>query len=93
MSDDELDLVMVRAVLGDLQRDFREDPFFAELFATRATGFLAATGSVRAEEFSAVSAEAMAWSWQGLCELLGVPTSSRVDDLEELLDRSDRYPG
>ena len=81
----------VREILGDLQRDHREEPLFAELFATRATGFIAATGASRAATFSDVSVEQMTWSWQGLCELLGLPTDVDVADLEDLLDLSPVY--
>ena len=89
----ELDLGVVREVLRDLQRDHREEPFFAELFATRSTGFIAATGAARAETFSAVSTEQMTHSWDGLCALLGVDRDVDVADLEELLDLSDTYEG
>jgi len=73
----ELDLTVVREVLRDLQRDHREEPFFAELFATRATGFIAATGAARAETLSDVSIEQMTHSWDGLCALLDVPRAVR----------------
>lgn len=93
MSADDLDLAVVREVLRDLQRDHREEPFFAELFSTRATGFLAATGAARDGSLSAVSVEEMTHSWDGLCALLGVPRDSDVADLEELLDLSETYGG
>ena len=86
-----MDLGRVREVLRDLQRDHREEPFFAELFATRATGFIAATGAARADTFSDVSIEQMTHSWQGLCILLDVPEDIDVDDLDELLDASPSY--
>jgi hypothetical protein len=87
----EPDLTVVREVLRDLQRDHREEPFFAELFSTRATGFIAATGAARAETFSEVSIEQMTHSWDGLCDLLGVARDVDVADLEQLLDLSDAY--
>jgi hypothetical protein len=93
VTDNGLDLVVVREVLRDLQRDYREDPFFADLFSTRATGFLAATGAARAESLSAVSVAEMTHSWQGLCERLGVPHDVEVADLDELLELSDVYDG
>lgn len=86
-----MDMGQVREVLRDLQRDHREEPFFAELFATRATGFIAATGAARAESFSDVSVEQMTHSWQGLCTLLDVPEDIQVDDLDDLLDASPTY--
>ena len=89
----EIDISVVREVLRDLQRDHREEPFFAELFSTRATGFIAATGAARAETFSAVSIEAMTHSWVGLCALLDVPSDVDVADLDELLDLSTTYDG
>jgi hypothetical protein len=86
-----IDIGLVREVLRDLQRDHREEPFFAELFATRATGFIAATGAARAETLSAVSVEQMTYSWEGLCALLEVPVDVDASDLEDLLDRSPTY--
>jgi hypothetical protein len=86
-----MDMGHVREVLRDLQRDHREEPFFAELFATRATGFIAATGAARAESFSDVSIEQMTHSRQGLCALLDVPEDIDVDDLDDLLDASPTY--
>jgi hypothetical protein len=86
-----MDMGQVREVLRDLQRDHREEPFFAELFATRATGFIAATGAARAESLSDVSIEQMTHSWQGLCALLDVPEDIAVDDLDDLLEASPTY--
>jgi hypothetical protein len=86
-----MDMGQVREVLRDLQRDHREEPFFAELFATRATGFIAATGAARAESFSDVSIEQMTHSWQGLCTLLDVSEDIEVDDLDDLLEASPTY--
>jgi hypothetical protein len=87
------DIGRVREVLRDLQRDHREEPFFAELFSTRATGFIAATGAARAETFSDVSIEQMTYSWEGLCALLAVSPDVRATDLEDLLDQSPTYDG
>jgi hypothetical protein len=87
----EPDLDLVREILRDLQRDYREDPFFVELFSTRGSGFIAATGAARAEGLSEVSVEAMLFSWDGLCALLEVDRDADVAELDDLLELSDVY--
>lgn len=88
-----LNLTTVCEILRDLQRDCREEPFFKDLFASRASGFIAASSAVRPELMSAISVEQVEWSWAGLCELLDVPLDVDVDSLDDLLDVSDAYSG
>lgn len=88
---DDLDLAVVCSILRDLQRDHREEPFFAELFAARGPGFLAASSAVSADRLTPVSVEHITGAWDGLTALLGVPRDLVVDDLEQLLDESPTY--
>lgn len=90
---DDLDLAVVCEVLRDLQRDHREEPFFAEVFAVRGAGFLAASSAVSVERLSDVSVEHITGAWDAVCALLGLPRDVRVEDLEELLDESPTYDG
>lgn len=78
-------------ILRELQRGLREDPFFAEVFGSRDTGFRAASSGVQWEAMSEVSREQVEWSWAGVCELLGVPVDIDVDDIDDLLDASTTY--
>jgi hypothetical protein len=78
-------------MLRELQRDYREDPFFAELFKTRSAGFIAASSAIKPELMSDISVEQVEWSWVGLCEQLDVPSDTGVETLEDLLDLSDQY--
>ena len=87
----DLDLAQICDVLKELQRGFREDPFFAELFGTRDTGFRAASSGVAPEALSDISREQIEWTWQGLCDLLGVPIDVDVEDLDDLLDQSTTF--
>ena len=74
---DQPDLAVVCEVLRDLQRDHREEPFFAELFAVRGPGFLAASSAVSVDRLTPVSIEHITAAWDGLTALLGVPSCSR----------------
>lgn len=85
------DLAVVCAILRDLQRDHREEPFFAELFAVRGPGFLAASSAVSADRLTPVSVEHITGAWDGLTSLLGVPRDIEVEELEDLLDESPTY--
>jgi hypothetical protein len=91
--DDAMDMDMVCEILRELQRGFREDPFFAELFGSRDTGFRAASSGVAPEAMSDVSREQIAWTWAGLCERLGVPVDIEVEDIDDLLETSPTYTG
>lgn len=90
---DDLDLAVVCGILRDLQRDHREEPFFAELFAVRGPGFLAASSAVSADRLTPVSVDHITGAWDGLVALLGVDRGIEVEDLEDLLDASPTYPG
>lgn len=90
---DQPDLAVVCEVLRDLQRDHREEPFFAELFAVRGPGFLAASSAVSVDRLTPVSIEHVTAAWDGLTALLGVPSDVEVEDLEQLLDESPAYDG
>lgn len=85
------DLDVVCDLLRELQRSHREDPFFAELFGSRDTGFRAASSGVKPEALSDVSREQIEWTWIGLCELLQVPSDVDVDEVDDLLDASAVY--
>lgn len=87
------DLATKAEILRELQRSLREDPFFAELFGTRDTGFRAASSGVAVEAMSDISVEQIEWSWLGLCELLEVPSDTDVESVDDLLDLSERYSG
>ena len=86
-------LSVVCEVLRDLQRDHREEPFFAELFSVRGAGFLAASSAVSVDRLTPVSIEHITGAWDGLTALLGVPGDVEVEDLEQLLDESSVYDG
>ena len=88
---DYADLAVVCEVLRDLQRDHREEPYFAEVFAARGAGFLAASGAVSVDRLSAVSVGHITLAWHALCDLLGVPPDIEVEDLDQLLDESPTY--
>jgi hypothetical protein len=81
----------VCGVLRELQRDYREDPFVAELFKVRSAGFIAASSAIKPELMSDISVEQAEWSWVGLCEVLDVPVDTEVDSLEDLFDLSELY--
>jgi hypothetical protein len=81
----------ISEILRELQRGLREDPFFAELFGSRDTGFRAASSGVRGDALSDISREQIEWTWAGLCELLQVPVDIEVDDVDELLELSPVY--
>ena len=87
------DLATKRDILRELQRSLREDPFFADLFGSRDTGFRAASAGVAVDAMSDISIEQIEWSWQGLCECLGVPVDSDVETVDDLLDLSETYSG
>ena len=87
----DLDLAQICDVLKELQRGFREDPFFAELFGTRDTGFRAASSGVAPEALSDISREQIEWTWLGLCDLLGVSIDVDIEDLDDLLDQSTTF--
>lgn len=87
------DLATKCEILKELQRNLREDPFFADLFGSRDTGFRAASSGVSTEAMTDVSVEQVEWSWAGLCELLEVPVDVDVADVDELLEISDVYEG
>lgn len=91
MNDDQLAIIC--EILRDLQRNNREEPFFADLFGSRDTGFRAASSGVRPEAMSDISREQVLWTWTGLCELLEVPVDVEVDDVDDLLDLSPVYDG
>jgi hypothetical protein len=78
-------------ILRELQRSFREEPFFADVFGSRDTGFRAASNGVAPEAMSDVSREQIEWTWAGVCELLGVPVDVDVEDIDDLLDASPTY--
>ena len=87
------DLDTVCEILRELQRNFREDPFFADVFGSRDTGFRAASSGVRAEAMSDISREQVLWSWLGVCELLAVPADVDAADVDDLLEMSPTYEG
>ena len=87
------DLDIVCEILRELQRNFREDPFFADVFGSRDTGFRAASSGVRAEAMSDISREQVLWSWLGVCELLAVPADVDAADVDDLLEMSPTYEG
>ena len=87
----DVDLVVASEILRELQRGFREDPFFAEVFGSRDTGFRAAASGVRPDAMSDVSREQVLWTWVGVCELLAVPVDFDVQDVDDLLDASSTY--
>mgnify|MGYP006271722979 FL=1 len=87
----DLDLGKVCDMLKELQRGFREEPFFAELFGSRDTGFRAASSGAAPEALSDISREQIEWTWLGLCELLGVRTDVEAEDLDDLLDQSTTF--
>ncbi len=78
-------------ILRELQRDLREEPFFAELFGTRDTGFRAASSGVAVDALTPISVEQVEWSWSGLCELLDVPVDIDVETVDDLLEASDAF--
>lgn len=86
-------LAVICEILRDLQRDTREDPFFADLFGSRDTGFRAASSGVRPDAMSDISREQVLWTWAGLCELLGLPEDVESEDVDDLLDQSPTYSG
>lgn len=90
---DDLDLAVVCEILRDLQRDHREEPFFAELFAVSGPGFLAASSAVGVDRLTPISVGHITGAWDGLVALLGVPRDLEVEDLEQLLDDSPVYDG
>lgn len=87
------DLATKCDILRELQRSLREDPFFAEVFGTRDTGFRAASSGVAPEAMSDISVEQVEWSWLGVCACLDVPADADVETLEDLLDLSATYDG
>ena len=86
-------LPTVCEILRELQRGFREDPFFAGVFGSRDTGFRAASSGVSPEAMSDISREQVEWTWAGVCDLLGVPVDIDVEDIDDLLDSSPTYSG
>ena len=92
-TDNPMDMAVVCEILRELQRGFREDPFFAEVFGSRDTGFRAASSGVKPEAMSDVSREQVEWTWAGLCERLGVPVDIEVEDIDDLLEMSPNYTG
>jgi len=89
--DDTVDLAMVCEVLRELQRGFREEPFFAEVMGSRDTGFRAASSGVDPSAMSDISREQIEWTWDGVCELLGVPIDIDIEDIDDLLEQSPNY--
>ena len=87
------DLVIVCEILREMQRSYREEPFFADLFGSRDTGFRAASSGVTPEAMSDISREQIVWSWLGLCELLGVAADIDVADVDDLLEASEAFDG
>jgi hypothetical protein len=90
---DEIDLTVVCDILREMQRNLREDLFFAGVFGSRDTGFRAAASGVSPEAMSEISREQVEWTWAGLCDVLGVPVDIEVEDLDDLLERSENYVG
>ena len=89
--DGEISLAVVCEILREMQRGFREDPFFADVFGSRDTGFRAASSGVDPAAMSQTSLEQVEWTWAGLCELLGVPVDIDVEDVDDLLEQSPNY--
>jgi hypothetical protein len=88
-----IDLGIASEVLRELQRSCREEPFFAERFGSRDTGFRAACSGVKPDAISVISREQVEWTWLGLCELLRVSPDVDVADVDDLLDLSEEYHG
>ena len=88
-----VDLDVACEILRELQRSYREEPFFAGLFGSRDTGFRAASSGVKADAMSDISREQVEWTWLGLCELLGVSPDVDVADVDDLLELSDEFDG
>ena len=89
MTEQQLDIAC--EILRELQRGFREDPFFADVFGSRDTGFRAASSGVGAASMSDISREQVEWTWAGVCDVLGVPVDIEVEDIDDLLEHSPNY--
>ena len=87
------DLGIVCEILRELQRSYREEPFFADLFGSRDTGFRAASSGVKPDAMSDISREQVEWTWLGLCQLLKVSPDVDVSDVDDLFDLSDEFDG